>query len=315
MNRKYSSNKPAVATKAFFSGISMEAAAVIPAMIAVAIITTTMPRSSMIMFLILADNYCFTPHQLLRTSIPISIYTFSSLYELVKMSVIESIVKAFPQIFANPVLIYVLIGGLALVVFYFYQKREGIMDMKIWYFATVERLVTPLKVKKLTPKSIITKDDKTFLRRSHSWLYKEGSKNTVMFLGKVGKGLTYRLEQNKKDNDGKAIIEQIGNLYEGIKLCLGLEEDDILEPKNINTDALTKLKASKILVCVNLEDDPEGFENVTEEGAFNEANKNMADLIGLKIKQHLAREDWIRNAGLIGIGMAAVFAAQALGVL
>ena len=186
--------------------------------------------------------------------------------------------------------------------------------MKIWYFASVERLVTPLKVKKLTPKSVITKDDKTFLRRSHSWLYKEGSKNIVLFLGKVGKGITYRLEQNKIEG-GKDVIEKIGSLYDGLKLCLNIGEINELTPQTFTSETLELLKESDIFVCVNLEDDPEGFNELTEEGAFTEANKNMAELIGLKIKQHLTREDWIRNAGLIGIGAAAVFAAQALGVL
>lgn len=233
---------------------------------------------------------------------------------MIKMNWIESITKAFPQIFANPVLIYILIGGLALIAFYFYNKREGIMDMNILYFATVERLITPLKVKKLTPKSVITKDDKTFLRRSPSWLYKKGSQNIVTFLGKVGKGITYRLEQNKKEG-GKDVIEKIGSLYDGLKLCLNIQEMNELTLQTFTPESLELLKQSDILVCVNLEADPEEFNELTEEGAFTEANKNMAELIGLKIKQHLTREDWIRNAGLIGIGMASVFAAQALGIL
>lgn len=221
------------------------------------------------------------------------------------MGWMENLAKIFPQWFGNPNWIYIPLGLGGLVILYYVFKQQGKMGMKVWYFATVERLITELDVRELTPKSVITSDDKTFLRRAASWLFKEGISNTVIFLGKVGRGITYRLGSTP---EGQA--EKVGTLYDGVESCLG---DTVT--KKLSTAIKDKLKDSEIFVCVELEEDSGELPNLTEEGALSEANKNMAELIGAKIKSQLQKEDWIRNAGLIGIGIAATFAAQALGIL
>jgi hypothetical protein len=221
------------------------------------------------------------------------------------MNIFERLAKVFPQIFGNALFYYIILGGMVVVVLYFVLKEQNKVNMRVWYFATVERLITPLVVTKLTPKSVITKDDKTFLRRAPSWLLKQGMKNMIIFLGKVGRGVTWKLESTP---DGKA--EKVGTLYQGVESCLGVNLTKKLSDKVIDL-----LKQSDIFVCVEIEPDSDEIPKITEESALTEANRNMAELIGTKIKQQLFREDWIRNAGLIGIGIAATLVAQTIGVM
>lgn len=223
--------------------------------------------------------------------------------------------KLFPQVFGNPMLIYVLLGIMILVAYIYLRKGEGKTNMKVFYFAEVERLVSPLDVKELTPKSVLTKDDKRFMRRAKSWLWKDKSKTFVVFLGKVGRGLTYRLEQNKTDKKGKDIVEKIGSLYDGIKSCLQIDDDKELTKSSITDDAIEKLKTSEIFVCIDLEPETEGLPNITEESAVSEADKSMMDLVGTKIRQQLRKEDWIRNIGLMALGALAYVISMQLGLL
>lgn len=189
------------------------------------------------------------------------------------------------------------------------------MNMKIFYFAEVERLAIPLDVENLTPKSVQTKDEKRFMRRAKSWLWKDKSKTFVLWLGKVGRGITYKLEQNRKDADGNVHVEKIGSLLDGIRNCLQLKDDALITNETFNEEALKKLNLSEIFVCVDLEMDDSTMPTITEEGSTTEADKNMMDLVGLKIKQHLSREDWIRNGGLMAIGIVAWELARQLGLL
>jgi len=231
------------------------------------------------------------------------------------MSFFEGIFKAFPQLFQNQTLIYALVGMLALIGYFYFKKGEGKSRMKIFYFATVESLITPLDVKKLTPKSVYTKDDKRFMRRAKSWLWKKGTNTFVVWLAKVGKGLTYRLEQNKTTDDGKKEVVKVGSLLDGIINCLQLGENKELKKSDITDEAIEKLRKSEIFVCVDLEADTSAIPDITEEGAVSEANKTMMELVGLKIKQAMSKEDWIRNGGLMAIGALAYILATQLGLL
>ena len=223
--------------------------------------------------------------------------------------------KLFPQLFKNNILIYGLVILIVIVGYFYFKKGETKTDMKMFYFAEVERLVTQLDVSILSPKSVTTKDEKRFMRRAKSWLWKHKANTFVVWLGKVGKGITYQLEQNKKDAEGKAQVEKIGSLLDGIRNCLQLKDDALLTKDNFNDENLKKLNLSEIFVCVDLEAQSETMPKMTEESATTEADRSMSDLVGLKIKQHLAKEDWIRNGGMMAIGALAYVILQQLGLL
>lgn len=231
------------------------------------------------------------------------------------MGTFDGLFKIFPQIFENKTLIYAIIGVVILIGYLYLKRGEGKTKMKMFYFADVERLASPLKVKELTPKRVITDDDKGFMRRAKSWLWKDGTKTFVFWLGKVGKGLTYRLEQNKTDDDGKDIVEKIGSLYDGIHSCLQLKDDEELIKSHIDDEAIEKLKKSEIFVCIDLETGTEDMPEITEEMAVKESDRNMMDLVGMKIKEHMRKEDWIRNVGLMAIGAFAYVLAVQLGLI
>ncbi len=223
--------------------------------------------------------------------------------------------KLFPQLFENNILVYGMITLVVIVGYFYFKKGEKKTDMKMFYFAEVERLVTPLDISELSPKSITTKDEKKFMRRAKSWLYKFKSQTYVMWLGKVGKGITYRLEQNKKDEAGNAQVEKIGSLYDGLKHCLDVKEVNELTPQTFTPESLELLKKSEIFVCVDLEHDTKDMPEITEEMATREADKSMMDLVGMKIRQHMAKEDWIRNAGMMAIGALAYIILGQLGLM
>lgn len=223
--------------------------------------------------------------------------------------------KLFPQLFKNNILIYALVILIVIVGYFYFKKGEGKQDMKVFYFAEVERLVTQLDVIKLTPKSVQTKNDYKFMRRAKSWLWKIKSQSFIVWLGKVGKGITYRLEQNKKDSEGKAQVERIGSLLDGIRNCLQLKDEDTITKDTFNDENLKKLNLSEIFVCVDLESDTGEMPKITEESATSEATQSMMDLVGMKIKQHMSKEDWIRNAGMMAIGALAYVITQQLGLL
>lgn len=231
------------------------------------------------------------------------------------MGLLEGIADAFPQIFQNKMLIYGIVGLMILIIFFYLRRGEIKTNMKVFYFAEVESLVSPLDVKKLTPKSVYTKDDKRFMRRAKSWLYKFKGTSFVVWLAKVGSGITYSIERNKTDDKGKEQVVKIGSLLEGIENCLQIQEPEVLKISDITEDALDKLKKSEIFVCVDLEEHTKDLPDITEEGAVTEANKTMMELVGLKIKQTLKKEDWIRNAGMMAIGALAYVLAQQLGIL
>lgn len=194
--------------------------------------------------------------------------------------------------------------GIVGIAIYFILKEQNKVKMEMFYFSPIERLINPLKISDVTPKSIITKDNKRFMRRATSWLFKRGAKSVVVWLGQVGRGITFNLSSTPK---GKA--EKVGTLLEGCQSCLG---DDI---KKIPKTMRDKLSESNIFVCVELEPISEKMPEITEEGATTDADHNVMNLIGMKIKEQLQKEDWIRDAGLVGIGVALLFIAQALGVL
>lgn len=227
----------------------------------------------------------------------------------------DGLAKLFPQVFENQMLIYAVLGIMILIGYFFLRKGEGKTKMKVFYFAEVESLVSPLDVKELSPKRVTTKDDKAFMRRAKSWLWKDNTSTFVFWLAKVGSGITYRLEQNKEDEDGNKQVVKIGSLWDGINNCLQLGENEILEKKHITEDAIVKLRNSDVFVCVDLEAHSKEMPDISEDSAIKEADRNMMDLVGAKIKQHLQREDWIRNIGLMAIGAFAYVLAGQLGLL
>lgn len=211
------------------------------------------------------------------------------------------------------VALVVVAGGLIL---WFFRRGEKVSKMQLLYFADVERLITPMKVINLTTQSVMTEGNKKFWRRSKSWLWKKGNNILVTWLGKVGKGVTFRIETNKKGKDGKPVVEKLGSLYEGLRACLNIEEDNELTPQTFTPESLDLLKRSDIFVCVDLELDPDDVPNAfDEDNAIDEADRGMADLIGSQIKDKLTREDWIRNGGLMAIGALALVVAQMLGLI
>ena len=132
--------------------------------------------------------------------------------------------KLFPQLFENNLIIYILVFLISIVGYFYFKKGESKTTMKVFYFAEVERLLIPLDVSKISPKSVQTKDEKKFMRRAQSWLWRYKSQSFVLWLGKVGRGITYKLEQNKKDEAGNAQVERIGSLLDGIRNCLQLKD-------------------------------------------------------------------------------------------
>ena len=222
--------------------------------------------------------------------------------------------KLYPQL-NNPVVIIFAFAIILLIVYYLLKKGGGDLhqDMKVFYFADVERLVSPLEVTKLTPSSVIT-DDKKFWRRAKSWLWKKGNRTFVVFLGKVGSGITYSLERNSKDDDGKAQLEKLGSLYDGLIRCLNVKEDNELTPQTFTPESLELLKKSEIFVCVDLEIDPDDLPaDFNEDNAVNDADKAFSSLVGEQIRNKLAQEDWIRNVGLMAMGATALWLGQSLG--
>jgi len=233
---------------------------------------------------------------------------------MIRMSLFN-LEKIFPTLFNNSLFTIILvIAGIA-VVFYFVRKGEVKKDMKVFYFAEVERLVQPLDVNNLTPKSVETKDEKRFMRRAKSWLWKYKTTTFIVWLAKVGKGITYKLETNKRDDAGNVQVEKIGSLLDGIRNCLQLKDEDVIDNDTFDEAAINKLNMSEIFVCVDLELDDSTMPKITEESSTTEADRSMSDLVGLKIKQHLSKEDWIRNAGLMGLGALGYVIVQQLGLL
>lgn len=220
------------------------------------------------------------------------------------MGIGEALAKLYPSVFGNPYIMFIPLIGIAGVVLYIFMKDMNKVKMELFYFSPIERLINPLKVSEVTPRSIITKDNKRFMRRATSWLFKRGSSSVVVWLGKVGRGITFSLESTPKKK-----AERVGTLLEGCESCLG---DNVSKIPKAQRDLLSE---SNIFVCLELEPTTDDMPNITEEGATTEADNNVGNLIGMKIKEHLQKEDWIRDAGLIGIGVATLFIAQALGVL
>lgn len=221
------------------------------------------------------------------------------------MAVTEWLAKVYPQWFSNPLAFILPIVVLVGIGLYFVMKEMNKVKMELFYFSPVERLIDPLKITDVSPRAVTTKDKKRFMRRAPSWLFKRGSNSIVVWLGKVGKGITFKIGATPEDQ-----AEKVGTLLEGCESCLTDEET-----KKIPQAVRNKLSESNIFVCVELEDDFKGMPKITEEGATTEADNNVMNLIGMRIKEQLQKEDWIRDVGLVGIGVALLFIAQNLGVI
>ena len=180
-------------------------------------------------------------------------------------------------------------------------------SQEVLYFSEAERLCEPLTVKELTPKSIRTKGNKRFFRNAIAFNVKRGRRIVTTWLAKRGTAYTFKLAGTPK---GKAT--KIGTIYEALESIWSKELLDKLAKEYRDP-----LMISEIFVTVELDTGftPTGYVAATEEDVFTEANQNMAELVGSRIKEVLQREDWIRNAGLAGIGAAGVLIAQSLGIL
>lgn len=178
---------------------------------------------------------------------------------------------------------------------------------QVLYLSESERLGEFLPIQKMTPESLYCKDNKRFKRRSVSFTVKQGRRTLTLWLAKRGSAYTFAPASTPK---GKA--KKIGTIIEALETIWSKELIDKLENKY--RDPLMK---SEIFVTVELEAGytPDGLPALGEEGVHTEANENMADLVGTRIKEALRREDWIRNMGLCGIGAAAVLIAQNMGLM
>lgn len=180
-------------------------------------------------------------------------------------------------------------------------------SQEVLYFSEAERLCEPLIVTELTPKSIRTKGNKRFFRNAIAFNVKRGRRIVTTWLAKRGTAYTFKPAGTPK---GKA--KKLGSIYEALE---SIWSKELLE--KLAKEYRDPLMISDIFVTVELEAGftPTGFTAATEEDVFTEANQNMAELVGSRIKEALRREDWIRNAGLAGIGAAGVLIAQNLGIL
>ncbi len=178
---------------------------------------------------------------------------------------------------------------------------------QVLYLSESERLGEFLPIKRMTPKSLYCTDNKRFKRRAVAFTVKQGRRTLTLWLAKRGSAYTFKPASTPK---GKAT--KIGTIFEALETIWSKELIDKLENKY--RDPLLK---SEIFVTVELEAGytPDGLPALDEAGVHTEANENMADLVGTRIKDALRREDWIRNFGLVGIGVALALAAIQMGIM
>lgn len=178
---------------------------------------------------------------------------------------------------------------------------------QVLYLSESERLGDFLPIQKTTPKSLHCKGNKRFIRRAVAFTVKQGRRTLTLWLAKRGSAYTFKPSSTPK---GKSV--KIGSIYDALETIWSKK---LLE--NLEKEYRDPLLTSNIFVTVELEAGytPDKLPAISEEGVHTEANENMAELVGTRIKEALIREDWIRNIGLMGIGGVLVFVAQALGLI
>jgi len=223
--------------------------------------------------------------------------------------IVEALEELFKQL-NNPwvgILLVTAIGGFT--VFYVWGRKNPYGYMRVLQFSDVERLVQQREVVDITSKVIKTKGNRVFQRRAPSWTLLEGRRKVQIWLGHLGNGVTYQLESTSPD--GKEKYEKMGTLWEGLQNIFDEKTSDFIT----DLEAIQKIKDSKIKVAVGIEPINKDLKKWSDEGVESEANKDMATLIAVGIKEKMMSEDWIRNGGLIAVGVAGVLIAQAMGVM
>lgn len=178
----------------------------------------------------------------------------------------------------------------------------------VFNFSEVERKFRMHKITRLEPRSLHSeKDNKRFIRNASAWNGVINGKAITLWVSKLATAYCFELEDTP---EGKA--KKIGTLWDGLKGVLG---EDLIE--GFKQEIKDKLMKSKVFITVELE---KGFQDedlpkMDETDILDDANKNMANLIGSRIKSILHKEDWIRNVGLMGIGATAILLGQQLGII
>jgi len=191
----------------------------------------------------------------------------------------------------------------------FFLKREIIPSLgRILYFSETELIGSELSVKKITPKRLLTKDKRFFrIAGTRAYNFRIRRKNVLTWLGKVS---TAYLFKPATTPEGKA--EKIGSFYDGLVTILGESVVKLMKPEHLD-----KCIRSELFVTVNLGEGytPEGLPVIDETGMYTEQDREMARMLGKGLKEGFRKEDWIRNGGLIGLGIALTFILQNLGIL
>jgi len=212
--------------------------------------------------------------------------------------------------FANPMFIIGVSTVFIIAFAIFFLKREILPSLgRILYMSEMELIGNELSVTKITPKRILTKDGKRFFRiqGTRAYNFRIRRKNVLTWLGKVGTAYLFKPEDTP---EGKA--KKIGSFYDGLTCILG---ENVV--KQMRPEHLEKCKESELFVTVDLEAGytPEGLPEIDEAGVFTEQDRDMARMLGKGFQEGFKKEDWIRNAGLVGLGVALTFILQQLGIL
>ena len=250
------------------------------------------------------------------------------IYYLIEMNFIDNILQ-------NPVAlilgfnIIIAVGGIIMML----VKRLRVKHI-VLYFSEGERLYESLKIDAVTSLSLFcVKRGLRFIRTGVS--YKNRLGNEVVWLAKRGtgylfdlKGSTITVDVPVVDDEGKPAINEdgtpkmtteekkvakkLGTLWEGLTAILG--EELVTE---FNDEQKVKLMNPDIYLTVELEGGSapySGLPKLDEVDIKNENADRMSSLMFSGIKDALG-EDWLRAAGLMGIGVALTLIAQQLGVL
>lgn len=219
----------------------------------------------------------------------------------------NSVSRFFGSIVNNPMITIGLITLIIAVVigFVFYNAIKP--ERQVLYLSEEERTGEFLTIEDMTPNILHAEGNKKFIRNTLAYTIKEGMKTITLSLGKRGTAYTFKPASTPK---GKA--QKIGTLWDGLKSVWNETEWDAINP-----ELKQKLMNSEIFVTIELESGqtPKDAPRLSEDDLFTEANKRMAQLIGEGIKESFSTEDWIRNAALIGSGVALLAVSQMMGIV
>lgn len=223
---------------------------------------------------------------------------------------LEWLFKLFPnfsKIFSNPMiqLGLVAITFICVLAYALYKKYKP--EFWVLNFDEGGRKIKHYEIWKQEPRSLKGKENTRFVRNKGTWNWDLNGKTITCCLSKLATAYCFDPEGTPK---GKA--KRIGSLWDALKGIWGDEECD-----KLNEELKEPLMQSKIFVTVDIEGGftPKGLPKMDERDVFDDANQNMAQLIGSTIKHILDKEDWVKNAGLIAMGGLGLVILQTLGVL